>query len=1098
MKLTIEDKKILAAGSSFIDERLAGCVKPRDAGAVTENAEELAQRWRALVSNGSESDGFARRLILAGKGIDDIKPILDEIEWDDAVPLPEWMTVIEEFTAMFPFSYEKELAAMPAGVISEADPVPFQHVILPLVTLCRKKFDEKSGNSSSLLTDKALAQWLGHLMFFFEKHLCLSLLSAFDLVRCKDFMPLSRSSILAMPVGKRSDYEEFSRNMLEGGWLAFLKRYPVAARLTATFCEQQSSYFATACRNLEKDGDRIKEIFNAGKETGKVINIEAGLSDYHNGGKSVIEFEFESGLKLYYKPRSSGIDIQWAKMLEWCRAKMPGFDFKAPLHFEGENCCWAENIENASLSSLEEASSFYYRAGGILALIYTLGGTDFHQENLIACGANPVLVDLETILRPLVKQFNFDELPEDQKPLYLSLEGDSVIRTCMLPMWTPLSKDVSRDYGALTPDDNAAYSRREWIDVNTDRMRREQVDRKTNPSPNVAHFNGELTIVKDYKDDLIKGFREFYSMISDNREEFIGAGGPLNFFAKTRMRYLPRNSQIYADMIERLKSPSLLRSGAAFSIEVEGLSKSFLNEVPRKDIHKLWKIFDAERRSLLFMNIPLFEFDSSEYRIFDTAGEICPDYYIKTAIEESERRVEKLCRQDMDFQCDLIVASISCRYPSDSRAVSAGSKTAPEETFEAQPLTGAQYLEEAARVAKQIADRSIIRNDKPQWLTIKYDPIKNHSYIGPVDYTLYEGTAGIGLFLAAYEKATGDRSHHGLAMKCFDEILELIEDKRAAEMAENVSIGYAGGFIGSLFALYNSGIYMAEEKLCAAAKKGLSLFSEKAIDKDQGLDIIAGSAGAILALTAFYDVLKDDRLIDLVRKCGDNLLDRRFGFETWKLWPSSHAYKPLTGFAHGSAGYAAALLKSFALTGDEKFREAAVGAIDYEKTNYYSDYSNWPDYRINRDLAPGTVAFMGGWCSGAPGVGLARLLTLEVVDNDDVRRDIEGALHFTKTFRRDPGARDHLCCGYAGRIDFLLHAARKLNEPELAAEAGRQMSYIVSRSRAGGKYVFTVDETKTVFTPGLFTGLSGVGYTALRMADPEKISTVLVPEFQKI
>ncbi len=1097
MKLKPEDKKALAANASFIDERLAGYAIPVGTDTITESSNELLERWKALVSTDSEFEGFARRLEIAGKNIEEIKPLLGEISWNDEKPLPEWIKVIEEFTGQFPFSYENQIKTLPAGVISEEDPRPFQHSLLPLITLCHKLFLEKTEKPPELFMETAVAGWLRYLLNFFEKHFCLSLLSAFDLQRCKDFMPFASPSISSIPAGSRSDYDNFTKHMLAGGWLEHLKRYPVAARLIAVFCEQQSSFFAKALKDMENDISRIRESFNGGKETGRISRVESGISDQHNGGKSVIKYEFEHGLKLLYKPRSSMIDLLWEKTLEWCGAKTPDFKFKTPVHLEGENCCWAENIENDPLDSKADAADFYYRAGGILALIYILGGTDFHQENLIAQGAYPVLIDLETILRPLVRPFSYEELTDEHKKLCESLEGDSVIRTCIVPMWMPVSKEVSRDYGALTPDDNSAYSTREWLDINTDRMRRGRVDRKTNPSPNAAHFNGELMIVSNFKKELIKGFCDIYGLVSNNRAEFTGANGPLKHFSETTMRFLPRNSQVYADMIDRLRSPSLLRSGAAFSIEVEGLSKSFLNGVPAKDIEKLWKIFDAERRSLLFLNIPLFEFNASNEQIFDHTGEICPDYYLKTAIEEAERRAAKLSAEDMSFQCDLIEASISCRYPKDQKVTAAVTRKTGEENRPAPALAAGQYLEEAGRIAKNIADRSVIRSGKPQWLTIKFDPVKNHSYIGPVDYTLYEGTAGIGLFLAAYEHASGDKTHHGLALNCFSELEELIENKKAAEMSESVSVGYAGGFMGALTALYNAGFYMAEEKLCVTARKGLALLSVKAIEKDPVFDIIGGAAGGLMTALAFNEVHGDGRLIEFADKCGHHLLNSRFDFEKRKLWPSSHAYKPLTGFAHGSAGYAAALLKLYGLTGNGSFKEAAVAAVDYEKTCFVQSQCNWPDFRINRDLAPGETAYMGGWCSGAPGIGMARLATLNIIDNDEIKKDIGNAVSFTENFRDFPGARDHLCCGYAGRIDFLIEASRKLEKPELISEAGRQMSFVISRAEARGKYTFSVDDTRTVFTPGLFTGLSGIGYTALRMAAPEKILTVLAPEVKR-
>ena len=44
--------------------------------------------------------------------------------------------------------------------------------------------------------------------------------------------------------------------------------------------------------------------------------------------------------------------------------------------------------------------AFYRRQGVLLALLYLLGMTDIHHENLIACADQPVLVDVETLLHP--------------------------------------------------------------------------------------------------------------------------------------------------------------------------------------------------------------------------------------------------------------------------------------------------------------------------------------------------------------------------------------------------------------------------------------------------------------------------------------------------------------------------------------------------------------------------------------------------------------------------------------------------------------------------------------------------------------------------
>jgi lantibiotic modifying enzyme len=125
---------------------------------------------------------------------------------------------------------------------------------------------------------------------------------------------------------------------------------------------------------------------------------------------------------------------------------------------------------------------------------------------------------------------------------------------------------------------------------------------------------------------------------------------------------------------------------------------------------------------------------------------------------------------------------------------------------------------------------------------------------------------------------------------------------------------------------------------------------------------------------------------------------------------------------------------------------------------------------------------MGGWCSGAPGIGLARLSAPGAPGDGHIRRDIDAALAFTTNPANLPGARDHLCCGLSGGVDFLLEAARARSEPSLLREAERRMAIMIARAAANGGYAFPVDDMGAVFSPGLFTGLSGVGYTALRLA----------------
>lgn len=122
--------------------------------------------------------------------------------------------------------------------------------------------------------------------------------------------------------------------------------------------------------------------------------------------------------------------------------------------------------------------------------------------------------------------------------------------------------------------------------------------------------------------------------------------------------------------------------------------------------------------------------------------------------------------------------------------------------------------------------------------------------------------------------------------------------------------------------------------------------------------------------------------------------------------------------------------------------------------------------------------------SGAPGIGLARLLTLDVLDTPEVRQDVENAVAFSLELAKkpNPGESDHVCCGIAGRADFLLEAAGRLRRPEWEDAARASASFILRRFRSKDRYTFNGERSGPVFSPGLFTGLSGVGRLFLRVA----------------
>jgi lantibiotic modifying enzyme len=226
-------------------------------------------------------------------------------------------------------------------------------------------------------------------------------------------------------------------------------------------------------------------------------------------------------------------------------------------------------------------------------------------------------------------------------------------------------------------------------------------------------------------------------------------------------------------------------------------------------------------------------------------------------------------------------------------------------------------------------------------------------------------------------------------------------------------------------------------------------------------------------------------ILDKAIQCGQHLLVHRVSEqEQPKAWKTI-AQEPLTGFSHGAAGIAYALLRLYAVTEDQAYLQAAEEGIAYERSVFSTAVANWPDLRR-------PSGFMVTWCHGAPGIGIARLGSLSIYQTDEIYQDVEVALQTTQKYGLQ--GVDHLCCGNFGRIEVLLVAAQKLSRPQLLETAQKKAAWVVAQADKISAYQLFNNLPNSLFNPGFFQGTAGIGYELLRLAYPEVLPTVLLWE----
>ena len=397
----------------------------------------------------------------------------------------------------------------------------------------------------------------------------------------------------------------------------------------------------------------------------------------------------------------------------------------------------------------------------------------------------------------------------------------------------------------------------------------------------------------------------------------------------------------------------------------------------------------------------------------------------------------------------------------------------------------------AAAIGFGIARRALWADDRCTWFeAIPTLPGQNPAMSTVAGADVYGGTSGIGWFLAQAATRTQDallrRTAHG-ALK-----------QAAARVGEYAAVsphGFYGGAAGVGSALICAGKELGSDELIAAGR-GLLLSLPLDAPTPDVTDVIGGIAGTVAALALAADALgRDAALLTRAHDFGQRLLARgesdARGTLSWATLGDRRAN--LTGFAHGTAGIAHALLLLDALAPSPGFREAARAAFAYEAMTFDPAQANWPDYRLFPGQAAGPAPCLVAWCHGAAGIVRSRLFA-EACGGFDVASDIEAGLGTTARFVQQSYAMPNMdftaCHGVFGLIDTLLDGVRSGRQAH-AALLRQAVAHATERFHRGEK-PWPSGLASQEEISGLMLGNAGIGHIYLRLADPS-LPSLLAP-----
>lgn len=851
--------------------------------------------------------------------------------------------------------------------------------------------------------------------------------------------------------------------------LELLAEYPVLAR---TAVETVARWTATSLELVDRlhgDWQRVRDAF--GLDGSPLAEIESDAGDSHRGGRTVALLRFASGRRVVYKPRPLAVEEHFGELVRW----FEGLGFEPSLRtltvLDRGDYGWVEFAAAAPCSGEDELARFYARQGAYLALLYLLEANDFHYQNLVASGEHPIPVDLESIF-----QVRLADRHPSAGGRATHFMGHSVTRTGLLPRrsW------VRRGYAGLdisglggAEDQLLPFQGLRAADAASDTMRIVSEELRLPSSQNRPRLGDRAAAVTDHEEELVDGFRRAYRLLARHRDELCAPDGPLQRFRNDEVRVIMRPTRTYRLLLGDSFHPDFLRDALDRDLHLDKLWAS------RREWSKLARVVRHEREQLQAGDVPLFTTRPGVRRVETPAGGVLADFCDEPAYDSVARRARELGERDLEFQTWLVHASLAVLRPDAGHGVSAGYR---HDASRSGPVSRHRLLALARGIGDRLQELAI-RDDDGQaaWIGLADD---FELFLAPavLRSELYDGLGGIAVFLAHLAAASGEPRYDELAEAAWSSAESWIE------MGDQ-TLDFPGAFTGRgglVLAMLHLGELWQRPDLLDRAEE-LALGMPELLGSETDAEIVYGAAGGIGALLALHRHRPAAAALDAARRLGEFLVDSAVPGEAGCGWMGRQGDRPLSGFSHGAAGIAWALLGLAEASGHGRYRETAEAAIAYERTLFSEAHGNW------RDLRSGSADTDYGyaWCNGAPGIGLARLDRLAFLERGGRRPDVREEIHraLDTTWAQGFGDNQSLCHGDLGNLELLVEAGRRLPDPGWSRRAERMAAVVVERMEADGPRCGLPGGLEN---PGLMTGLAGIGYALLRLADPERVPSLLL------
>lgn len=1064
-----------------IDETLEGLAAE---GNVDKNlATKRLNTWRDAATAGDNLQ-FIKLLNSRGLNYDNVLAKLGE-QHQLRHPPPSWLKVlIEVINSSVP-----ELRSLsPEAIRNNAR--PFGYITQALAKSAESYRDR-------LLDQAALERFLPQARLDLREYLCDRVQTVLEVPLYKSFKSWigsldtetkMRVSGYSAADANDSSHRAFLDDFVVHGMDKLWYESPALVRVLGNVLEQWINSTRELVERFDANQSELRSFIAACPQNLLVEKVRSGLSDLHNGGRSVCVLSLQESPSLVYKPRSVSAEFAWQGFLEWVNERLPSVKLRAMQVLKYHDYGWCEFIDGSVEINESRVQTFFHRAGVLLGLLHLLAATDMHEENLVACGEHPILVDLEMLFQPeIAKQTPAGAEVLRANSLARDLIANSMLETGFLPMIVKTPETATVGQGGLSHHPLFGPRKVGWIHINRFQMTPQLEAGERLQLFNLPKVDGNSARLLDHWDTLKQGVELALRFAIAHKSDLLKEGGPLERFKGIPIRIIVRPTRYYEMLIRRLLDFRMMSDTQSWSCQADFSARFELS--PDQPI---WpqEFIRRERADLVALNVPHFEVATDEEIEIDSKALGTQSQRYTSGYDRVMERIVQLDERKISQQINILDLSLLAfkneRYEQADQLI----ESIPKQTTVTTRASRASvdeslFRDEIKRIVALLKHSAIRESGGCTWLGLTPVGDTNAVTLSPLGHALYDGTSGVALFLAAASVAVEDVESRILCLEALAATRWYLKNESAAGFTRTLGMGGVGGIGSVIYALTSIARILSAPELLDDALHASRLITRAIISGDRTFDITKGSAGTILALVHLYADTMDNQVLECANECAEHLLTHRPD-KGDTLWKRNREPAALAGMSHGASGYALAFHRLYRITRDTRYLRVVKDCLSYERSVFSKEHQNWPDLRPSEHNAP--TEFPVRWCHGSIGVAFTRLDLMEG-GYEDASLQLEYEIALKTSSYLGSHMNDSLCCGNLGAIALLMEPCVGKVNGELNRRADRLLTSLIRHAQERGSYQWQGGRDN--HNPGLFRGVSGVGYILAKKLLADDLPNVL-------